>query len=74
MKQAQPVPAGSFNDLQRLFDQLAKASDLAPLLSQLEKPPLLLLATPIPADKYLPRKKIGRCPAAHNRALIDRRF
>lgn len=48
---------GNFGDLDRLFDQLAQ-------------PVVIELGKPLPKEKYLPRKRAGSCPAAHNRALI----
>jgi hypothetical protein len=48
---------GNFAELQALFDQLGK-------------PVVIELGNPLPKEKFLPRKRIGNCPAAHNRALL----
>jgi len=60
-KQASPSrrrrkPRGNFHDLDQLLEQLGS-------------PPLFELGKPAPDDKYLPRRRAGSCPAAHNRAL-----
>jgi hypothetical protein len=55
-----PSASGSFaQDIERLLEQLA-----APLVMELGNPP--------PQEKYLPNRKprVGRSPAAHNRALL----
>ena len=49
---------GNFTDLQSLFDRLAE-------------PNLIELGKPLPRAKFLPKPRIGDCPAAHNRALLD---
>lgn len=54
---AGPSPAGNF-------------SDFADLFAQLEMAPVFQLGFPPPAEKYIPKSKVGSCPAAHNRALI----
>lgn len=51
---------GNFKDLETLLDQLAA-------------PPLIELGKPLPNDKFIPRPTAGRCPAAHNRALLDKK-
>ena len=48
---------GNFTDLQSLFDRLGE-------------PNLIELGKPVPNEKFLPRKRLGSCPAAHNEALI----
>lgn len=48
---------GNFGDFDSLFDQLAKT-------------PVFELGKPLPKRKYMPRKRVGSCPAAHNRALL----
>jgi hypothetical protein len=48
---------GNFGDLDSLFDQLAE-------------PAVIELGKPLPRKKYLPRKRAGSCPAAHNRTLL----
>jgi hypothetical protein len=61
MSQRRRKAPGSFQDLERLLEHLG-----TPLLIELGKP--------VPDDKHVPRrrtrKSVGRCPAAHNRALI----
>ena len=44
--------------------------DLEQLLEQLGSPPVIQLGMPLPKDQYLPKKRVGACPASHNRALI----
>lgn len=48
---------GNFGDFERLFDQL-------------NEPAVMELGKPLPKQKYLPRRRAGSCPAAHNRALL----
>ncbi|HEX5258699.1 MAG TPA: hypothetical protein VFW35_07950 [Sphingomicrobium sp.] len=48
---------GNFADLGRLFDQF-------------EEPVLIELGNPLPKPKYMPRRRVGSCPAAHNDALL----
>ena len=59
MAQGRPNSGGSFRQ------------DLERLLEQLDAPPVFQLGHPLPSDKYLPKKVVGRCPASHNRALLD---
>lgn len=47
---------GNFGDIDNLFDQLSR-------------PVVIELGKPLPKTKYLPKKRIGSCPAAHNEAL-----
>jgi hypothetical protein len=47
---------GNFGDLEQLFDQLSE-------------PVVIELGKPLPKEKYL--RRVGDCPAAHNRALLD---
>ena len=51
---------------------LGNFKDLEDLLEQLGSPPVLELGNPLPDARFLPRRRIGRCPAEHNRALLDR--
>jgi hypothetical protein len=44
--------------------------DLEQLLEQLGSPPLIELGKPTPDGRYLPKSRVGSCPAAHNRALL----
>lgn len=46
-------------------------SDLESLLDQLGRPPVFELGNPLPNEKYLPKRGLSTCPAAHNRALLD---
>jgi hypothetical protein len=48
---------GNFQDFDQLFEQLAKA-------------PVIELGNPLPKAKHLPRRPLGSCEAAHNRALL----
>lgn len=41
------------------------------LLQELGKPPIIELGKPEPNDKYLPLRRAAKCPASHNRMLID---
>jgi len=50
-------PAGNFHDLEQLLDHLGS-------------PPLFELGKPAPDEKYLPKPRVGSCPASHNRALL----
>lgn len=54
---AEPSPTGNFGDFADLF-------------AQLESTPVFQLGFPQPVERYMPRSKVGSCPAAHNRALI----
>jgi hypothetical protein len=45
--------------------------DLEMLLEQLGAPPVFELGKPLPQGKFLLRMRVGSCPAAHNRALLD---
>jgi hypothetical protein len=49
---------GSFTDLASLFDRLGE-------------PNVMELGKPLRAEKYLPKGRLGGCPAAHNAALLD---
>jgi hypothetical protein len=51
--------AGNFNDLQALLDNFTSM-------------PVFELGKPLPSDKYLPRRRVGSCPAAHNRELLGK--
>jgi hypothetical protein len=42
------------------------------LLDQLGRPPVFELGKPLPNEKYLPKRGLSACPAAHNRALLDK--
>lgn len=55
-----PSSNGNFGDFESLFGQL-------------EQQPVIELGKPLPKKKYLPRTRVGKCPAAHNRALIGKK-
>lgn len=50
--------AGNFKDLESLLEQLGEA-------------PVYELGKPLPEEKFLLKMRVGSCPAAHNRALLD---
>ncbi|MGN6057538.1 MAG: hypothetical protein ACTHOI_03025 [Sphingomicrobium sp.] len=56
--EAAPDPAGNFKDLESLLEQLGEA-------------PVYELGKPLPEEKFLLKMRVGSCPAAHNRALLD---
>ena len=49
---------GNFSDFESLFEQLSHP------MSVIE------LGKPLPKEKFLPRARVGDCPAAHNEALV----
>ena len=51
------LAAGNFHDLDMLLDQLSA-------------PPVFELGNPLPNDKYMPRARVGTCPASHNCFLL----
>lgn len=46
-------------------------ADLEGLLEQLGVPPVFELGNPLPEEKFMPQRRVGDCPASHNRALLD---
>ena len=50
---------GNFTDLTSLFDWLAE-------------PNVIELGKPLPAEKFMPKKRAGSCQAAHNEALVGK--
>lgn len=50
--------SGNFKDVEMLLDQLGS-------------PPVFELGKPLPDEKFLLKMRVGSCPAAHNRALLD---
>ena len=48
---------GNFQDFDILFEQLTR-------------PPVMELGNPVPSRKFLPKRPVGSCHAAHNRALL----
>jgi hypothetical protein len=51
-------------------DLLGNFSDFAKLFDELDEPVLIELGSPLPKRKYMPKKRVGSCPAAHNDALL----
>jgi hypothetical protein len=51
---------GNFGDFESLFGQLGQQ-------------PVIELGKPLPKKKYLPRKRAGKCHAAHNRELLGKK-
>ncbi|MFL6728220.1 MAG: hypothetical protein ACJ8FS_17150 [Sphingomicrobium sp.] len=51
-------------------DRIGNFGNLEDLFAQLEQPQVIELGNPLPRPKYLPRTRVGRCPAAHNQALL----
>jgi len=50
---------------------LGNFDDLMALIEQLSEPlSLIELGNPVPQDKFMPRRRAGSCPAAHNDALV----
>ena len=62
-------PDGVAPPAQPPSDLLGNFADFDSLFEQLNRPPLIELGNPLPKERYLP-KKVGSCPAAHNRALL----
>lgn len=58
---------------QRTCDLLGNFSDLDRLFEQLSEPVVIELGNPLPKEKFLPKERVGRCPAAHNEALVGKR-
>ena len=52
-------------------NRIGNFGNLEDLFAQLEQPQVIELGKPLPRPKYLPRTRVGRCPAAHNQALLD---
>lgn len=50
-------PSGNFQDLESLLEQLGTT-------------PIMELGNPLPLEKFMPRRRAGGCPAAHNDALV----
>ena len=50
-------PAGNFGDRETLIEQLVHKTNQA--------------GDRDPASTYVRRKRVGKCPASHNRALLD---
>ena len=54
----------------RTSDLLGNFSDLDSLFEQLSQPVVIELGKPLPKVKFMPRRRVGDCPAAHNEALL----
>ena len=65
------IPLRKLAGEDRAVGSAGNFSDLESLLDQLGHPPVFELGKPLPNDKYLPRRGLSTCPAAHNRALLD---
>jgi hypothetical protein len=55
-----------------LSDLVGNFSDLESLFDRLGEPNLIELGKPLPRKKFLPKKRVGSSPAAHNEALLDK--
>ena len=51
-------------------DLLGNFGDLDSLFEQLSQPVVIELGKPLPKNKFMPRRRVGDCPAAHNEALL----
>jgi hypothetical protein len=54
----------------RTSDLLGNFGDLDSLFEQLSEPIVIELGKPLPKHKFMPRRRVGDCPAAHNEALL----
>jgi hypothetical protein len=63
------------SDLVDDFDSLSQGNfgDFESLFGQLGQQPVIELGKPLPKKKYLPRTRVGKCHAAHNRALVGKK-
>ena len=51
-------------------DLLGNFSDFAAVFGGLEEAAVIELGKPLPKPQFMPRPRLGDCPAAHNRALL----
>jgi hypothetical protein len=58
----------------RTTDLLGNFGDLDSLFEQLSQPVVIELGKPLPKTKFMPRRRVGDCPAAHNEALLGRKL
>ena len=58
---------------QRTRDLLGNFRDFDSLFDQLGEPIVIRLGQPTPDEKFLPKERVGSCPAAHNLALLGKR-
>ena len=65
------IPLRKLAGEDRTLGSAGNFSDLESLLDQLGKPPVFELGKPLPNEKFLPKRGLSTCPAAHNRALLD---
>ena len=49
---------------------LGNFGDFAALFDRLEEAAVIELGKPLPKPQFMPRPRLGDCPAAHNRALL----
>lgn len=54
----------------RTSDLLGNFGDLDNLFEQLSQPVVIELGKPLPKNEFMPRSRVGDCPAAHNQALL----
>lgn len=50
---------------------LGNFGDFAALLRQVEEPAVIELGKPLLKPRFMPRRRLGDCPAAHNEALLS---
>lgn len=55
----------------RTRDMIGNFADFDSLFEQLTEPALFELGNPLPKSRYLPKPRVGSCPAAHNDALLS---
>lgn len=65
--------AAAVSPHRRTSDLVGNFGDFDCLFELLGEPIMIQLGSPLPKEKFLPKKRIGSCPAAHNEALLDER-
>ena len=65
--------AAAVSPHRRTSDLLGNFGDFDCLFELLGEPVVIQLGTPLPKEKFLPKRRIGSCPAAHNEALLGER-
>jgi hypothetical protein len=60
VRDCDPSTQGNFSDFESLFGQLGQQQ-------------VFELGKPLPKKKYRPGKRVGKCHAAHNRALVGKK-
>lgn len=63
--------AATAEPAQTLRELVGNFGELETLFEHLGEPLLIELGTPLPRQKFRARRRVGGCPAAHNRALLD---